>query len=91
MDIDERDWLIVGFFWIVTGLIATLPAIAATWLGTLARIVFDLAVAVHIAEAVYARMLAERARLDPSLWMRRTLVLGYFGIRKLQEISSKSA
>jgi Transmembrane protein 254 len=90
VDIDERDWITVGFFWMVTGLIATLPAIAATWLGILARIVFDLAVAAHIAEAVYARMLAERARLDPSLWMRRTLVLGYFGIRKLQKICAKA-
>ena len=41
-----------------------MPPIGGSWLGMLARWVFDLTVAAHIGEAFYSTTLTQRAGLD---------------------------
>ena len=91
MDIPESDWLTVGFFFMAVGFIATMPPISGSWLGLLARWVFNLTIAAHIGEAFYSTTLTQRAGLDRNRWFWRTLFLGYFSIRKLQSISGAAA
>jgi hypothetical protein len=90
VEIPERDWLTVGFYWIIVGFIATMPPIAHSWLGVLARWLFNLTVAAHIGEAIYSLTLTQRAKLDRNEWFWRTLFLGYFSIRKLQTIAGSA-
>jgi transmembrane protein TMEM254 len=91
MEIGERDWLTVGFFWMAVGFIATMPLIGPSWLGVLARWIFNLTVAAHIGEAFYSTTLTDRAGLDRNQWFWRTLFLGYFSIRKLQSLPGGTA
>ena len=88
MEIPERDWLTVGFFFMAVGFVATMPPIGGSWLGILARWIFNLTLAAHIGEALYSATLCRRAGLDRNQWFWRTLFLGYFSIRKLQSISN---
>ena len=90
MEVPERDWLTVGFIFMTLGFIGTMPPIAGSWLGILARWAFNLTVAAHIGEAFYSTTLTQRAGLDRNSWFWRTLFLGYFSVRKLQSIAPGS-
>jgi hypothetical protein len=91
LEIPERDWLTVGFFFMAVGFVATMPPVSHSWLGTVARWIFNLTVAGHIAEAFYSTTLTQRAALDRNQWFWRTLFLGYFSIRKLQALPAAVA
>jgi len=87
MEISERDWLTMGFYWMAVGFLATMPPIGGSWFGAAARALFDLTIAVHIGEAIYSTTLTRRAGLKGNQWVWRALFLGYFAIRKLQPLS----
>lgn len=87
VEIPERDWLTVGFFWIGAGMVSIVPPLASSWLGAFARLLFDLVVIVHVAEALYSMQLAARTGQDRRQWFLRTLILGYFAVRKLQAMT----
>jgi hypothetical protein len=86
IEIPERDWLTVGFVWMALGFVASMPPISHSWLGHVARLILDLTVVVHVAEAFYAFTLAQRAGLDGGPWFWKTLFLGYFGWRKIANL-----
>jgi|HubBroStandDraft_1064217.scaffolds.fasta_scaffold95379_2 hypothetical protein len=85
MEIPEREFLWMGGFWMGIGLLVAMPWLGASWLGLLGRWVLVISAIVHVAEAFYARSLAERAGLDPEQWFWRSLVLGYLAVRKLHD------
>ncbi len=85
-EISERDWMTLGFFWMGVGFLATMPPISHSWVGELARWIFNLSIAAHVIEAFYAMALAQRAGLDANHWFWKTLFLGYFSLRKLTDL-----
>lgn len=90
MEIAERDWLKVGFYWIGLGLLATAPGLRGTWLGATARWLFDLTIVIHVLEALWSFGAARRAGLDRRTWILRTLFLGYFATRRLSALAARS-
>jgi Transmembrane protein 254 len=90
MEIEERDWLSAGLMWVVLGAVGTLPPIAGTWFGWLGGLAFNVVLAIHILEAFYSLNLAERSGLDRKQWFYRTLLLGYFSLRRLRAAQSSS-
>ncbi len=89
MEIAERDWLKVGFYWIVLGLLATAPGLRATWLGAAARWLFDVTIVIHVTEALWSFAAARRAGFDRRAWVLRTLFLGYFATRRLSAMAAR--
>ena len=90
-EIEERDWLTVGFFWMACGFVAAMPPISNSWLGGLARLILDITVVAHFLEAFYGMRLAQRAGLDANSWFWKTLFLGYFAWRKLSHLPAAAS
>jgi Transmembrane protein 254 len=86
VEIEERDWLMAGFLWAGLALLSALPWVGASWLGQAARVLICLTALVHVGEAFYAMRLARRADLDPLRWAIRSLMLGYFSVRRLHQL-----
>jgi hypothetical protein len=90
VEISEADWLKVGLFWMALGFTTIVSPLSAALLGAIARALFMLTIAIHVLEAIYSINLAARAGLDRNRWFWRTLLLGYFSVRRLNAIISSS-
>ena len=91
LEVPERDFLRAGYFWMGLAVVVALPWIGPSWLGQIARWVIVLGALVHVGEAFYAQDLARRRGLDPDLWLRRGLVLGFLAVRVLQRAEPPAA
>jgi hypothetical protein len=86
-EIPESDWLKAGFYWIALGVLAIVPPFAGSFLGRLARGLFTLTIAIHLAEGIYVLGFTEREKLDRRRWFWRTIMLGHLAIRRLHALS----
>ncbi|HUO04192.1 MAG TPA: DUF4499 domain-containing protein [Candidatus Binataceae bacterium] len=84
LELPERDVLLGGYFWFGLGLLASLPWIEPSWLGSVARFLIVISALIHVGEGIYAQTLAARIGEDTALWFRRTIIMGYLSLRVLR-------